>query len=85
VTRPTARTLSLQGMNTVASPWAWEKIALENMPPAEPVEAGKLDLALGIFKSMPDVKREPFFRFSLMVARPAKTPERTRGQSCRAE
>jgi LysR family transcriptional regulator, carnitine catabolism transcriptional activator len=37
------------------------------------VEAGKLDLALGIFKSMPDVRREPFFRFSLMVARPAKT------------
>jgi DNA-binding transcriptional LysR family regulator len=36
------------------------------------VETGKLDLSLGIFKSMPDVRREPFFRFSLMVARCAK-------------
>jgi LysR family carnitine catabolism transcriptional activator len=36
------------------------------------VEAGKLDLSLGIFKAMADVRREPFFRFSLMVARPAK-------------
>jgi DNA-binding transcriptional LysR family regulator len=36
------------------------------------VEAGKLDMSLGIFKAMPDVRREPFFRFSLMVARPAK-------------
>jgi LysR family carnitine catabolism transcriptional activator len=36
------------------------------------VEAGKLDMSLGIFKSMPDVRREPFFRFSLMVARAAK-------------
>ncbi len=36
------------------------------------VEAGKLDLSLGIFKSMPGVRREPFFRFSLMVARPAR-------------
>lgn len=42
------------------------------------VEAGKLDLSLGIFKAMPDVRREPFFRFSLMVARAAKhdTPVR---------
>jgi LysR family transcriptional regulator, carnitine catabolism transcriptional activator len=36
------------------------------------VEAGKLDMSLGIFKSMPGVRREPFFRFSLMVARPAR-------------
>jgi LysR family carnitine catabolism transcriptional activator len=36
------------------------------------VEAGKLDLSLGIFKAMPDVRREPFFRFSLMVARASK-------------
>jgi hypothetical protein len=26
------------------------------------VEAGKLDMSLGIFKTMPDVRREPFFR-----------------------
>ncbi len=36
------------------------------------VEAGKLDISLGIFKAMPDVRREPFFRFSLMVARAAQ-------------
>jgi LysR family carnitine catabolism transcriptional activator len=36
------------------------------------IEAGKLDLSLGIFKAMPDIRREPFFRFSLMVARAAK-------------
>src|ERR1700742_781624 len=36
------------------------------------VESGKLDMSLGIFKGMPDVHREPFFRFSLMVARAAK-------------
>jgi len=36
------------------------------------VEAGKIDMSLGIFKAMPDVRREPFFRFSLMVARAAK-------------
>jgi DNA-binding transcriptional LysR family regulator len=36
------------------------------------VEAGRLDLSLGIFKAMPDVRREPFFRFSLMVARASK-------------
>jgi LysR family carnitine catabolism transcriptional activator len=35
------------------------------------VEAGKLDMSLGIFKAMPDFRREPFFRFSLMVARAA--------------
>jgi LysR family transcriptional regulator, carnitine catabolism transcriptional activator len=36
------------------------------------IEIGKLDMSLGIFKAMPDVRREPFFRFSLMVARAAK-------------
>jgi hypothetical protein len=36
------------------------------------VEAGKLDMSLGIFKAMADVRREPFFRFSLMVARASK-------------
>jgi LysR family carnitine catabolism transcriptional activator len=44
------------------------------------VENGKLDMSLGIFKAMPDVRREPFFRFSLMVARAAKDdvqPRRT--------
>jgi LysR family carnitine catabolism transcriptional activator len=44
------------------------------------VETGKLDLSLGIFKAMPDIRREPFFRFSLMIARGAKNgtqPPRT--------
>jgi LysR family carnitine catabolism transcriptional activator len=44
------------------------------------VEAGQLDMSLGIFKPMPDVRREPFFRFSLMVARAARDdilPRRT--------
>jgi LysR family transcriptional regulator, carnitine catabolism transcriptional activator len=36
------------------------------------VEAGKLDMSLGIFKPMVDVRREPFFRFSLMVARASR-------------
>lgn len=36
------------------------------------VEAGKLDMSLGIFKPMAGMRREPFFRFSLMVARAAK-------------
>ncbi len=36
------------------------------------VEAGKLDMSLGIFKAMAGVRREPFFRFSLMVARAAR-------------
>ncbi len=33
------------------------------------VEAGQLDMSLGIFKHMAGLRREPFFRFSLMVAR----------------
>lgn len=36
------------------------------------VETGKLDMSLGIFKAMAGVRRESFFRFSLMVARPAR-------------
>ena len=36
------------------------------------VEAGKLDMSIGIFKSMAGVRRDPFFRFSMMVARPAR-------------
>jgi DNA-binding transcriptional LysR family regulator len=36
------------------------------------VEAGKLDMSLGIFKAVAGVRREPFFRFSLMVARAAR-------------
>jgi DNA-binding transcriptional LysR family regulator len=33
------------------------------------VEAGKLDMSLGIFKAMPDIRHEPFFRFSLGALR----------------
>jgi DNA-binding transcriptional LysR family regulator len=36
------------------------------------VEAGKLDMSLGIFKPMPGLRREPFFRFSLLLARAAR-------------
>src|SRR5688572_3456370 len=36
------------------------------------VEAGRLDMSLGIFKFMAGIRRESFFRFSLMVARPAR-------------
>ena len=46
----------------------------------EMVEAGKIDMSLGIFKAMADMRREPFFRFSLMVVRAAKDempPRRT--------
>jgi DNA-binding transcriptional LysR family regulator len=38
------------------------------------VKAGKLDLGLGLFNKMPDVRRVPFFRFSLMVIRADKNP-----------
>ena len=42
------------------------------------VETGRLDMSLGIFRPMTGVRREPFFRFSLMLARPAldHTPAR---------
>src|SRR6516165_2950211 len=33
----------------------------------ERVEAGKLDMGLGIFRNVPGIRRMPFFRFSLMV------------------
>jgi LysR family carnitine catabolism transcriptional activator len=36
------------------------------------VEAGKLDMGLGIFKSVPGIRRTPFFRFSLVVIRADK-------------
>jgi LysR family transcriptional regulator, carnitine catabolism transcriptional activator len=44
------------------------------------VDTGQLDMSLGIFKSRADVRREPFFRFSLMVVRASKydiAPRRT--------
>jgi LysR family carnitine catabolism transcriptional activator len=36
---------------------------------ARRVEAGKLDMGLGILKSVPGIRRVPFFRFSLMLIR----------------
>jgi DNA-binding transcriptional LysR family regulator len=36
------------------------------------VETGKLDMSLGIFKAASGVRREPFFRFSLMAVRAAR-------------
>ncbi len=36
------------------------------------VEADKLDMGVGIFKSVPGVRRTPFFRVSLMVIRADK-------------
>jgi DNA-binding transcriptional LysR family regulator len=36
------------------------------------VEAGKLDMGLGIFKSRPEIRRTPFFRFSLVLIRADK-------------
>ena len=45
------------------------------------VEAGDLDLGLGFFKSMPGVRRTPFFRFSLMVIRPDKEGARHRAST----
>jgi LysR family transcriptional regulator, carnitine catabolism transcriptional activator len=45
----------------------------------EKVEAGKLDMAIGIFKGAAGVRRVPFFRFSLMVIRagPGEAAART--------
>jgi len=40
----------------------------------EGVQAGKLDVGLGIFGKAPDIRRTPFFRFSLMVIRPDADP-----------
>jgi DNA-binding transcriptional LysR family regulator len=56
--RPAAKALDVAGHNV-------ERTRRE-------AEAGKLDMSLGIFKSMAGVRREPFFRFSLMVARAAR-------------
>jgi len=36
------------------------------------VEAGKLDMGLGSFKSVPGIRRTPFFRFSLVLIRADK-------------
>jgi len=36
------------------------------------VETGQLDMSLGIFRAIADMRREPFFRFSLMVARASR-------------
>ncbi|MFZ3330274.1 MAG: LysR family transcriptional regulator [Candidatus Acidiferrales bacterium] len=36
------------------------------------VEAGKLDMGLGIFRNEPGIRRTPFFRFSMMVIRADK-------------
>jgi LysR family transcriptional regulator, carnitine catabolism transcriptional activator len=38
------------------------------------VEAGKLDMGLGVFGRAPGIRRTPFFRFSLMVIRPETDP-----------
>jgi DNA-binding transcriptional LysR family regulator len=38
------------------------------------VESGKLDLGLGVFAPAPGIRRTPFFRFSLMLIRPANDP-----------
>src|SRR4051812_30851639 len=38
------------------------------------VESGKLDLGLGIFAPAAGIRRTPFFRFSLMLVRPANDP-----------
>lgn len=42
---------------------------------AQRVVAGKLDLGLGIFGKIPDVRGVPFFRFSLMVLRAHKNAD----------
>jgi DNA-binding transcriptional LysR family regulator len=39
---------------------------------AQRVVAGKLDMGLGIFGKIPDIRGAPFFRFSLMVLRADK-------------
>ncbi|MBV9342665.1 MAG: LysR family transcriptional regulator [Acidobacteria bacterium] len=39
------------------------------------IEAGKLDMGLGVFAPTPGTRRTPFFRFSLMVIRPQKDVE----------
>lgn len=41
-------------------------------------------MSLGIFRAMPDIRREPFFRFSLMVARAAKDEVQPRKTTTRS-
>lgn len=36
------------------------------------IEAGKLDMGLGVFRATPGIRRTPFFQFSLMVVRADK-------------
>lgn len=48
---------------------------------ARRVVAGKLDLGLGIFGRMPDIRGVPFFRFSLMVVRPDKNADFNRAST----
>lgn len=43
------------------------------------VEAGRLDMGLGIFKRVPGVVRTPFFRFSLVLIRPEQEGQPARG------
>jgi DNA-binding transcriptional LysR family regulator len=38
------------------------------------VQAGELDLAVGIFRKAEGIRRTPFFRFSLMLIQPAEGP-----------
>jgi DNA-binding transcriptional LysR family regulator len=45
------------------------------------VEAGNLDIGLGIFKSVPGVRRTPFFRFSLVLIRADKDGARQRAST----
>jgi LysR family transcriptional regulator, carnitine catabolism transcriptional activator len=40
----------------------------------EQVESGRLDMGLGFFNPSSGTRRTPFFRFSLMVARPSSEP-----------
>jgi LysR family transcriptional regulator, carnitine catabolism transcriptional activator len=45
------------------------------------VEAGRLDVGLGIFKRVPGVIRTPFFRFSLVLIRPEQDGQPPRGST----
>jgi LysR family transcriptional regulator, carnitine catabolism transcriptional activator len=48
---------------------------------ARRVIAGKLDFGVGLFGKMPDLRNAPFFRFSLMVVRPATNSEFSRAST----
>jgi LysR family transcriptional regulator, carnitine catabolism transcriptional activator len=45
------------------------------------VEAGMLDMGLGWFKPSPEIRRTPFFRFSMLVIRPDSETEPHRGST----